>query len=354
MNNRLMGIIILVVVALSAAGYEFFSEKSTRIIKGYIGGEKSHLLENEDIKKILRKKYGIVLEYAKAGSIEMVRGEIPPDIDFLWPSSQVALELLRQTHPEKIARYEVIFNSPIVLYTWDTIADAMTKNGIVTERGNTKYITDVRKLLNLVTDKTKWSDIGLNSLYGKVMIIPTDPTKSNSGNMFTGLMANILNSDVVEKGDLPKVLPIIKKYYNSLGYLEHSSSDLFEQYLRTGIGAKPVIAGYENQIIEFSLMNKELWPRVREKVRILYPEPTVWSSHPLIILDKKNSDLITALQDREIQEIAWEEHGFRTGLAGGNNDVKVLKILGIPETIEQVIPMPGPDVMEEIIKYLQN
>ena len=31
--------------------------------------------------------------------------------------------------------------------------------------------------------------------------------------------------------------------------MEASSSDLFDQFLKTGMGAKPVIAGYENQLL---------------------------------------------------------------------------------------------------------
>ena len=69
-------------------------------------------------------------------------------------------------------------------------------------------------------------------------------------------------------------------------------------------------------LVEFSLQNPKLWPKVKDKVRILYPQPTVWSSHPLIILQEQAEGLIEALQDEEIQKIAWEQHGFRSGLAG--------------------------------------
>ncbi len=35
--------------------------------------------------------------------------------------------------------------------------------------------------------------------------------------------------------------------------MESSSSDLFDQFLKTGMGAKPLIAGYENQLLEFAV-----------------------------------------------------------------------------------------------------
>ena len=48
---------------------------------------------------------------------------------------------------------------------------------------------------------------------------------------------------------------------------------------------------------------------------------------------EKANILIEALQDEEIQKIVWEQHGFRSGLAGVQNDPKVLNIAGIPESI---------------------
>ncbi|HNK58065.1 MAG TPA: hypothetical protein PLL86_17760, partial [Leptospiraceae bacterium] len=81
---------------------------------------------------------------------------------------------------------------------------------------------------------------------------------------------------------------------------------------------------------------------------------TVWSSQPLIILNPKAVNLIQALQDKEIQQIAWEKHGFRTGLIGQQNDPKILEVVGIPESITQVIPMPSPTIMEKLIKVIQS
>jgi hypothetical protein len=129
---------------------------------------------------------------------------------------------------------------------------------------------------------------------------------------------------------------------------------LFEQYLKTGEGSKPIIVGYENQVVEFAVENPEIWKNVKDKVRILYPVPTVWSSHPLLVVNPKASPLINALSDSEIQKNAWERHGFRTGVMGGQNDPKILSVVGIPETINKVISMPNYKTMEKIINALQQ
>jgi len=355
MRDKIIGIGILAVIVAAALLYQFaFKGPQAVTLKGYVGGEKMAFLEDEEVRKILKKRYGIHLDYAKAGSIEMVKGEIKEDVDYLWPSSQVALELFKLTRPGNMVKSEIIFNSPIVLYSWEMVTEALTKLGIVKKIDESYYIVDFPKMVGLILDNKKWSDIGLPELYGRVQIISTDPSKSNSGNMYSGLLANIIYGDVVSEQTLDRVLPKVKDVFLKLGYMEHSSSDLFEQYLRTGIGAKPVIAGYENQIIEFSLAYKNLWPRVKDKMRILYPVPTVWSSHPLIIIKPRAKPLIQALQDKDVQRIAWEKHGFRTGLIGVQNDPKVLKCKSIPESITKVIPMPSPAVMDRIIESIQS
>ncbi len=355
MKSRYIGIIILVVIIIvGTVVYLGGNTRSQVTLKGYVGGEKIGFLKDKEVQKILNKQYGIDLNYTKAGSIEMVK-EDPGDNNFLFPSSQTALEIFKEEKGQHLVKSENIFNSPLVIYSWDIVVDALLRLGIVEQVNNSYYIVDFPRLIDLIIENQKWSDIGLSELYGSIVIFSTDPTKSNSGNMFAGLLANILNNgEVVTETTVQKVLPTIQSFFKRLGYLEHSSSDLFEQYLRTGVGAKPMIVGYENQIVEFAADNPDTWASVKERMRILYPIPTVWSAHPVIALDKHGTDLITALENPTLQQIAWEKHGFRTGLIGVQNDPRVLDIVGIPEHIDKVIPMPHPTVMQMIIDALEE
>lgn len=358
LNAKVIGIIVLLVVIGGGLGYYFFSKAGPGLageaitLKGYAGGEKMGFLRNEKVQQILARKYGIELDYAKAGSVEMVRQDMGADVDFLWPSNQVALEFYRMRTGQK-PKSEIIFNSPIVIYSWGEVTDALIKQGLVKKEGAAYFITNFKGLIDLVIQQKRWKEIGLPELYGKVSIVSTDPTRSNSGNIFSGLLANILHGDVVDQAALPGVQPQVVAYFRRLGYLQHSSGDLFEQYLSQGMGAHPLVVGYENQIVEYSLEHQDRWPEVRDRVRILYPVPTVWSSHPLIIVKPRARVLIEALRDEEIQRIAWEEHGFRSGMLGVENDPEVLKIVGIPARIKQVIPMPTARVMDSMIKALQ-
>ena len=54
---------------------------------------------------------------------------------------------------------------------------------------------------------------------------------------------------------------------------------------------------------------------------MMYPTPTVWSSHVYIALDEAGTAGIDALLDEDIQRLAWEKHGFRTGVYDTPTDV---------------------------------
>ena len=120
--------------------------------------------------------------------------------------------------------------------------------------------------------------------------------------------------ETVDETSVGAVLPQLKDDFSRLGYMETSSADLFDQFLKTGVGAKPMIAGYESQLLEFSVQNPEEYETLKEDIVMLYPTPTIWSTHVLIALDDPGEQLISALLDEKVQALAWEKHGFRTSL----------------------------------------
>ena len=132
--------------------------------------------------------------------------------------------------------------------------------------------------------------------------------------------------------------------------METSSADLFSQFLKMGVGATPIAAGYESQIIEYAILNPEDYEAVKEDLVVLYPSPTIWSAHVLISLTEKGQELTQALLDEEIQNLAWERHGFRTG-SNGNVEGEI-PVQGIAPVITQVAPVPDYDVMKQIIDGL--
>ena len=57
--------------------------------------------------------------------------------------------------------------------------------------------------------------------------------------------------------------------------MESSSSDLFDQFLKTGMGAKPLIAGYESQLLEFAVQEPETWEQGRHCDSVPHPHGVV-------------------------------------------------------------------------------
>ena len=98
----------------------------------------------------------------------------------------------------------------------------------------------------------------------------------------------------VTETDLDTILPELQDIFGKLGYMETSSSDLFSQFLRMGVGAEPIIAGYESQLIEYASIYPDEYDRIRDDVVMLYPTPTVWSAHVMIALDENGQILLNA------------------------------------------------------------
>lgn len=352
MKSKIIGLIVLLGVIAAAVLYGLVGDKKADQVslKGYLGGEKIGLFEDEDIHKILKNKYNMTIDYSKAGSLDMVRAD-HSQVDYLFPSSQTALDLYEKTYGKPV-KSQIIFNTPIVLYSRKIVVEKLISAGIASKDGDVYYV-DMPTLISEIEKGTTWADIGLPELYGTLAVNTTDPNKSNSGNMFAGLVANIINGGkVVDSAAIADVLPKVQNIFRRLGYMETSSADLFDQFLKVGVGAKPLVAGYENQILEFAVAHSQDWQGLKEDIIILYPTPTVWSSHIYISLNEKGNRGIDALMNSEVQELAWKKHGFRTGVASSNTDTTIFGVNGILPNVTRIIPMPGAAIMEQITSNL--
>lgn len=85
---------------------------------------------------------------------------------------------------------------------------------------------------------------------------------------------------------------------------------------------------------------------------VLYPRPTVYSAHPLIVVDENANRLIEALVSAKLQQLAWTGHGFRgpLGTATGNADSAIGSLL--PAEVDAILPMPDAGVMLSLLPTL--
>ena len=134
--------------------------------------------------------------------------------------------------------------------------------------------------------------------------------------------------------------------------MNNTPADLFERYLKTGMGGEPMIVDYEKSMIDFANSNQKGFNEVKNDIRVLYPSPTIWNSHCLTIFTENGKKLYDAMEDEEIQQIAFNKYGFRTGITGGVYDVSSLGI-DLPKSITSTVTSLKMDTYNQLIDYLK-
>ena len=368
-----IGLGILVILVLIIIGIKFFSTNGESIIESNLktvyvatGGGKENFLADDEVNKIMKKKYGLNVIYDSWSNGKLIKNPLVREdgtkYDVMFCSDQRFYDyykLAPDITKGEAARYTVqkgglTLNTPIVIYSWDTVVDALIEQKIVTEKDGVYYITDMPKLISYILEGKKWKDIGVDMLYGSINIDSTDPVTSSPGATYYGLLLSIMCDGEITDEAVAENLPKLKEFYTKSGYMNNTPADLFELYLKTGVGGKPMIVDYEKSVIDFANSNPDGWEQVKDKMRILYPTPTIWNSHCIASFDEAGDEYYEAYEDKEIQQIAWSKYGFRTGVTGGNYDVTQVNVKGIPQSIISTVSSLKMNVYDQLISYLGN
>lgn len=396
-RNVVIGVLIFVALVLAMVFIKNFTNSEGenpligKLTTVYVatGGGKEDFLNDKDVKQILRKKYklNVVFDTWSNGktitkplireSVGLGNQDIVSSIengktysinspgvtkyDALFTSDQRFYDYYKLSPDKKEGeadRYTVLdggltLNTPIVIYSWDEVVEALINEKIVTKKNNVYYITDMNKLIDYILEGKKWKDIGLKSLYGNINIASTDPVSSSPGATYYGLLLSVLSEGQVNTANVKANLPKLKDFYIKSGYMNNTPADLFERYLKTGMGGEPMIVDYEKSMIDFANSSPDAFNRVKNEVRILYPAPTIWNSHCFMVFTESGAKVYKALNDPEISQIAWERYGFRTGVTGGNYDVSSIG-LGIPKSITSTVTSLKMNTYNKLIDYLKE
>ena len=349
-----LGAVLLAGVIITVMAVEILSNSpkpnpvpsnSLTVVNGYGGGLKVELMGDPDVQTILAEQYGLRVEIKAVGSNELACDTtLKPDDDFVWLGDSVVLDRYRSCGGTML-RDESVFYSPLVLYTWVPIADELVSAGIARHEADDTLSVDLPRLIGLIEQGRTWADLNLPQLHGAVSIQTSDPQRSNSGFLFTGLLANTLaGGGAATMAGVDPLLPRISLLIQRSGYMPGRSSDLWNQYLATGMGAKPIVALYESQIIEHTAANPQQLDQINSQVQILYPQPTVWATHPYVARTAEGEQLLRALKDPEIQRLAAERHGHRPSVG---SVPFAPSVTGVRRDINSVVGMPAPSVMED-------
>ncbi|MEM7188575.1 MAG: hypothetical protein AAF439_03105 [Pseudomonadota bacterium] len=309
--------------------------------------EKKALLKNPAIREIIEGRYRITLKAIEADSTEMATSLDTTGKDCIWSSTLAAVELAGSSGQS--ARDQAIYGSPLVFYTWAEVADALFVQGAVTKDG-AQYVADVAAILNMVAEGKQWqADLGVD-IDGPFQVFSAHPATSTAGIIWAGLLATVLNAgEAPTSSDLTVLLPKVRAYFDAMGRMEPSSGDDFESFLMQGMDARPIMVGFENAVIEFLTQHPRYADLIRDQIRVIYPEPTIFSSHPLIALHPRCERFSEALQDPDIQTIARTENGFRIGPAGHETKPAAAPFADLPENMGLAMPLPSADVMNAVV-----
>ena len=395
MNKKYIGIGIFILLIGLIVGIKFIGDKndgaSTNITTIYVatGGGKEDFIADSEVANILLKKYKIKVVYdnwsngktiskpliresvnlgnsevitkIKNGESISINSDDVSKYDALFTSDQRFYDYYKLS-PDKSKneadRYYVLdggltLNTPIVIYIWKEVVNSLIKEKIVTNEDGVYYITDMNKLIDYILNSKKWKDIGLKDLYGNINIASTDPVSSSPGATYYGLLLSILSGGEIKDATIETNLKKLKVFYQKSGYMNNTPADLFERYLKTGMGGEPMIVDYEKSIIDFANSNPTGFNQVKDDIVVLYPKPTIWNSHCLTIFSENGKKLLQAFEDEEISKIAWDKYGVRTGVTGTSVSTSDLGI-GIPSKITSTVTSLKMNYYNELIEYLSK
>ena len=212
----------------------------------------------------------------------------------------------------------------------------------------------MEKLVDYILNGKKWSELGVSDdIYGNMSISSIDPVKSSPGATYYGLLLGILSHGEITEEHVKANMPKLKDLYIKSGNMRFTPADLFQEYLRAGMGTQKIIVDYEKSIIDFSNSNKKGFEGIKDRIRILYPKPTSWNNHCYMYFTENGGILYKAFEENErIQQIAWEKYGFRTGITGGKYDVSKIGI-PVPQEITSTIQGLKMNEYNALIKGLE-
>lgn len=370
-GSKIVGIIIFIILVLIIIAIGIIQKANgnlayQNLTDVYVatGGGKEGFIADEEVVKILNNRFGLNVIHDTWSNGKLIKNPLVREdgftkYDAMFTSDQRFYDYYKLKPNQALGeanRYTVLnggltLNTPIVIYSWGEVVDALIKEKIVTQKDGVYYITDMNKLLDYILKGKKWSEIGLNQLYGNINIASTDPVTSSPGATYYGLLLSIMCESSITDQSVRENLPKLKEFYTKSGYMNNTPADLFERYLKTGMGGEPMIVDYEKSIIEFANENPDGFAQVKDDIRILYPTPTIWNSHCIATFTENGNEFYKAFEDKDIQQIAWSKYGFRTGVTGGSYDVSALGI-GIPQAITSTVSSLKMDVYNQLIEYL--
>jgi ABC-type sulfate transport system substrate-binding protein len=244
--------------------------------------------------------------------------------------------------------------TPLVFVVWEDRADVLLKSGRLSWHS----------LHDAVSSNRGWPAVGGKAEWGFVKLGHTDPTKSNSGLEALLLMTleyykKTGGLTVAELLD-PKYQEWVKDIERGVGQFGASTGTFMNDMIRFGPSRYDIAVVYENLAASQIENAQGRWGNLK----IYYPSTTVWSDHPIALLqgdwisDEQKSAArayVQHLRSRPIQEQALA-FGFRPAdasvpvkTADPHNPFVRLTQYGIQVEVPTAATPPDPSVVRNLI-----
>lgn len=328
-------------------------QPQAQTLKGFISVDVEPFFKDARVQKILAD-HQFTLDLGRMGSREMAAQVQagPGGPQFLLPAGVLAAQMIvdaakRLNRPT--ATYSP-FYSPLVIASWQPIAQILVSNGAATPAGDRVYDLDLARMTELMLQKKRWKDLENHAAYDvsrSILIATTDPRTSNSGALYLALTSHALNGHevVTDRETAQRLAGQIAELFKRQGYQENYVNTMFEDYLSIGIGKVPLVFLYEYQIVSQAMAKK---PIPADAV-LLYPKPTLFSKEILIAFNdqaKALGDLLS--NDPTLRQIAVE-YGFRSTDSALFKQAVGQAGFSVKERIVDVIDPPSAEIMAEML-----
>jgi hypothetical protein len=326
---------------------------NTVVLQGLIALDVEAYFKDERVVKVLAAKK-LPVNVARIGSRDMAARVSPAGgPDFFFSSGVVAAnQIVEAAQRAKLSAVQSApFHTPMVIASWEPIANILVANGIAKPLSPKVYGVDMPKLTELMLARKRWKDLTGASAYDvnrSVLVSTTDLRRSNSGAMYLALTSHALNGDVVaDRATAQRLALKLAELFRRQGYQENYVDGNFDDYVAIGIGKAPMAFIYENQLVR-----RALTQGVGAEMVLMYPVPTIVNKVVFVAMNERAKALGTALaQDAELQSIAVE-YGFR--IADSERFAAKVKPTGlaIEPRLVHVVDPPSFEIMSEMIELV--
>ncbi|WP_040702392.1 hypothetical protein [Nocardiopsis ganjiahuensis] len=320
-------------------------------VEGIVGSEKVALFEDERVRARFAE-LGFDVRVRPRGSRLLAEGA--DEADFVSPGSASASEHVRELHGVT-TEYQP-FSTPMVLLSHGPVAEALEGAEVASRKEDGTWSFDLAAYLDLAGERTRWRDLPGNSVSSgnrnEVLVRTTDPRTSNSAAMYVVVLSYLLNDEeVVPPGDVDGELSAtLSRLFLAQGQPPESSQQPFEQYRDLGAGHTPLLWAYESQYVYAAVAG----PPPPEDAVLMYPEPTVYSTHTVVPFTDTGDEVGRLLtEDPELRDLI-AEHGYRTDDTAHFRDLVDEHGLPVRVQVDDVVHSPTYEALEALLNDIEG